>query len=229
MEVCHLLAKLTFGPGRILAPLLQLDRQQRDSLINVVMKFPGDPSAFLFVGLNQLAPHIGQSFLGQLAIRDVDARSYVARKRATRIKPRHTDIEEPPVISVVPAETILHLESLAAIEGSLIDIEARLEILRVHHLCPAVANLRIYGATCEIQPGLIEVRAQFVSPGHPDHHRRGVCDQAEPFFTFAQLVLCLLAVRDIDNHTYYALQVALIVEECSRSPLYPLQVAIVTQ
>src|SRR4051812_19233342 len=141
------------------------------------MKFPGDPSALLFVGLNQLAPHIGKSFVGQLAIRNVDARSYVARKRAIRVKPWHTNIEEPPVISIVPAQTILHLESLAALEGSLVGIQARLEVLRVHHLCPAVANLRIYGATCEIQPGLIEVRAQFVSPSHPDHHRRGVCDQ----------------------------------------------------
>src|SRR3954451_4094009 len=159
MEVCHVMAELTFGSGEIVAPLLQLDRQQRDSLINVIMKFPRDPSALLFMGLNQLAPHIGKSFLGQLAIRYVDARSYVARKRAIRIKPRHTDIEEPSVVSIVPPQTILHLESLVAVEGPLIGIEARLEILRVHHLCPTVANLRLYGATCEIQPGLIEVRA----------------------------------------------------------------------
>ena len=67
----HFIAGLTLGRGKILAPLFQLDRQQRDSLIDVVMKFSGDPSALLFMGFNQLAPHIGKCFLGQLGLGDI--------------------------------------------------------------------------------------------------------------------------------------------------------------
>jgi hypothetical protein len=48
-----------------------LDRQQRDSLIDVVVELSCDPGALLFMGLNQSAAHAAKCFVGQLAFSDI--------------------------------------------------------------------------------------------------------------------------------------------------------------
>src|SRR6266481_964901 len=52
-------------------PLFQLDRQQCDTLADVVVKLSGDPGSFLLLCLNQPAAHAGEGRFRQLALGDV--------------------------------------------------------------------------------------------------------------------------------------------------------------
>src|SRR5258705_2834158 len=60
----------------MLGPLFQLDRQQRDSLIDVVVELSRDPGALLFMGLNQPAADACKSLFCQFTLRDVRHHSY---------------------------------------------------------------------------------------------------------------------------------------------------------
>src|SRR6266705_3514635 len=101
-------------------------------MIDVVMEFSREPGALLFMGFNQSAPHSGKSFLGQLAFRDVQARSYVADKKTVRIQSGHAYIEHPAVFSIVPPQPILDLEGFSEIKCTRVSIQPILQIFRMH-------------------------------------------------------------------------------------------------
>src|SRR5258708_32641811 len=69
---------------------------------------------------------------------------------------------------------------------------------------PTVAKLSFQWPTSEFQPGLIEVVAQFVWTGHPDHHWSSISDQSEAFFALAYCVLGLVALGDVHCHPKHA-------------------------
>jgi len=58
----------------------------------------------------------------------------------------------------------------------------------MHTFYPAVAQFGLKWPTGELQPRLIDVGAQLIHTGHPDHHRRCVCNQAEALFAFTDYV-----------------------------------------
>lgn len=113
-------------------------RQRRDSLIDVVMQLSRDPCALFFLCLNQFAPNVRESFLGQLAVRNVHARADVSGKGPVVIESRNTIVEDPTVLSVVPSQPVLHLERLPAVERLHIRSHAGLYFIRVHCFYPAV-------------------------------------------------------------------------------------------
>src|SRR6266576_4934792 len=121
-------------------PSIQFDGQQRNPLTDVVMQLSRDPRTFLFVGVNQLATHVAQRFLRELAISYVHARAYVAGKRTVRIESRHAYVGHPAIFSIMPPQPILHFETVPALERSRIGIQARTHVIGVHYLSPAVAK-----------------------------------------------------------------------------------------
>src|SRR4030081_528536 len=73
---------------------------------------------------------------------------------------------------------------------------------------PTVAKLSFQWPASEFQPGLIEVVAQFVWTGHPDHHWSSIGDQAEAFFALAYCVLGRTALGDVHCHAKHARRIA---------------------
>src|SRR5690242_8530516 len=50
--------------------------QQRHALIEIVVEFPGDPTTFLLVSLNQSTAHAGKSFFCKFTLSDVQNLSH---------------------------------------------------------------------------------------------------------------------------------------------------------
>src|SRR5215470_11096963 len=74
-------------------------------------------------------------------------------------------------------------------------------------LDPTISQLCFERASGKFKPTLVEVCAQLVDAGHPDHHRRCICKKAEAFFSLApgrfSLLQCFFdpsAFRDVVDH-----------------------------
>src|SRR5580658_2588420 len=107
----------------------------------------------------------------------------VAGKRPVRIESWHPDVGNPSKFAVVPSEAILHLECLSAIKGLNVGFQTFLQILRIDPFRPAVAKLAVNGSAGEVQPRLVEVSTELVSPRHPDHHRSTIGHQTKACLT----------------------------------------------
>src|SRR5271170_7357388 len=99
------------------------------------MDLAGDPLSLFFLGANQETVQTSEGLLRRLALGDVNARSYIAGKRAVLIESRHAHIEDPAVFSVLPPESILHIERFTAIECTGVRVQANPQVSRVHALC----------------------------------------------------------------------------------------------
>src|SRR5215470_8793220 len=116
----------------------QLNAHECDPLPDVIMQFPCNPCAFFFVGLDQSAPHAGQSVLGQLSFGDVEGRSDIASKTAVRVESRQAGVKDPPVLSIMTPQPVLHLKRLPPVEGQTVSVHAALQIVRVDSFCPSI-------------------------------------------------------------------------------------------
>ncbi len=72
--------------GNMLTPLIQFHRQEREALIDIVVKFSANPGALLFMGFNQSAPYGGETLFGELSFGDVDTRAAVTSEGTIRVK-----------------------------------------------------------------------------------------------------------------------------------------------
>jgi hypothetical protein len=84
---------------------------------------------------------------------------------------------------------------LPGVKGSLVSIEAMIEVIGVNAFNPPVAHLLVNRAPCEIQPRLVEVIAEPVYAGLPDQDRGGVGHRAESPIAFTQGFFSPLALR----------------------------------
>ena len=110
--------------------------------------------------------------------------------------------------AVGAAQTVLGLEGRAGRGGGVVDRdESRHEVVGVDAVPGALSELLLERAPGEIDPGLVEVGRHALGVVHPDHDGRGVGDQAEPLFAFAQGLLAAAALRDVaddadDSHDF---------------------------
>jgi hypothetical protein len=148
--------------------LRDFDCQHCKSLVNVVVKLSSDPGAFLLLCLNQLAAHIRERSFSQFELRDVDTNPDVTDKGTILIKPRHSNVENPSILSVMPQSPILHPEFLSPIKGLRVVVEAPLQIFGVNPFCPTVPKLEDDGTPGEVQPRLIDVGTEFVNSRRPN-------------------------------------------------------------
>src|SRR4029077_18438611 len=168
-----------FGGRRVLIPSIQFNRQQSETLIDIVMKLSANPGALFFVGFDQPAAYGGHGFFGELSFGDVDARPDVAREGAIRVEPRYALVQNPAVLPIMSPEPILHLKRLSSVECFRVGLQAGVNIVRMKASGPTIAELFFQRAAGEVQPGLVDVAAFSVGPGCPDHYRCGVRDQPE--------------------------------------------------
>src|SRR5262249_4507964 len=113
-----------------------------------------------------------------LGIAHVDARTNVSGKRTIFMESRHTDIEHPTILPIVPPYAALLLKRLSLIEGLEVNLEAPLVVLWMDNLGQATLKIG-FRSTREVQPKLIEINALFVRSRHPDHHRCRIGYQTE--------------------------------------------------
>src|SRR5277367_4278980 len=112
------MVKHFLGQMRILlTELLQLDRQHREALADIIMKLPGNTGAFVLLCLNQLAVHSGESLFSELAVGNIDARANKASKRTIWIEPGHSKVQNPSIFTVVATQPVLHGEFLTGIKS----------------------------------------------------------------------------------------------------------------
>ena len=131
--------------------------------------------------------------LRALALGDVNARADVALETALGGVARDALARKPSINSVAVALAVVHLERLAGIEGLCVDVHAAGQVVGMDAFGPAVAEFLLERAAGEVQPGLVEISAEFVHAAHPDQHGCGIGHAPEARFTFAQRLVRLEA------------------------------------
>src|SRR5690349_966612 len=99
---------------------------------------------------------------------------------------RYTFIIDVAILTVMTTQTVLHREWLSCIKRADVCRQTSVEIVPMHALAPAVAELFSYLSPGKVQPPSIEIGAELIRPRHPHHHRRGIGHPAEPRLTFRQ-------------------------------------------
>lgn len=136
-------------------------------------------------------------FLSHAFLRDIDAGADVAEELPFGVETGDAVTMDPSIFSVGAPPPVFLGKRLAGVKGRLIAIEAARKILRVHPFGPAVAKLLLRGTSGEMQPGLVEIGAQFVRPRHPDHDRGRVAHGPKSRLAFLERGLGLTAIRDL--------------------------------
>src|SRR3984957_5078858 len=142
--------------------LFMVGSEKCETLTNVVVKLSGDPCALLLLCLNHPAAHTCEGRFRQLTVGEINAGSDITDKRAFLVEPRHSDVENPSIFSVVPPKPVLHSELLTAIKRLCVDVHASPHILGVNSLYPAVSKLGVHRSPGEVQPRLIKIGAELV-------------------------------------------------------------------
>src|SRR5947209_8614721 len=158
---------LTVKFADVLVDSLQLDGDQGNLLIDIVMKFPGDPNSLLLLGFYQSVPHFRKRLLSFLLIGHIGTRPYVARQRAIGMESRHPDVQHPAVFSVVSLQAVIQFEGLFSGERLVTGQQASLQVLLVDTVDPSLSELLRERSPPEIQPTLVEVVTGLIGPGHP--------------------------------------------------------------
>src|SRR5215469_4091658 len=97
-----------------------------------------------------------------LTVGDINTNPDITRKRPIPIKSWHPDVKNPAIVPIVITQPILHFELLSTIKKLRIGLEASLQIVWVNAFRPTVSKLLFPGSSGEIQPRLVEVRAELV-------------------------------------------------------------------
>ena len=83
-------------------------------------------------------------------------------------------------------QPILHPEGLPGREAPQVRLQAKVAVLLMDALEPAVSDFLVQPPPAEFEPGAVEKDAHPVGPGHPKHNRGCVREQAETGFTRAE-------------------------------------------
>src|SRR5215831_20874073 len=86
---------------------------------------------------------------------------------------RHALIRNPAIFAVISSEPVLHDKRFARVVCCVVRVEA-LQIVWMHTLSPAMSDLLLQGSASKLQPRFVEESAEFIRPGHPDHHGRSI-------------------------------------------------------
>jgi hypothetical protein len=124
--------------------LIEIQRHQRKSLADIIVKLPSNPGALLILRFDQSAANRGKGFFSDFVFGDVGASADVPCKSSISAESRHTFVTNPTILSVVPSQPILHSELFATIERLRVSVEASLQIVRVDTFHPTVSKLRVH-------------------------------------------------------------------------------------
>src|SRR5947209_3839655 len=132
-------------------------------------------------------------------IMDIETATDVSLECSVGSVTGHSMIQNPTVLSGVAPQPVLHFKWLASIKRADVDLEATVEIIRVHVLGPAVAAFLFQGTSNELEPALVEVITELVCSGHPDHYGRGFRNHPETLFALAQGLFSLFSFQELAN------------------------------
>src|SRR4051812_23377372 len=99
---------------------------------------------------------------------EVNARTDVTEKRAIGCKAGHPAVQDPAIFSVVSLQAILEFERLPRVEETTVALCAANGVLRMHAFGPPDARFLLESPAGKSEPALVEKRARFVRPRHPD-------------------------------------------------------------
>ena len=100
LEIINPLCEHAFRGRRVQTELFELDREQRQALIDVVMELSREAASLLLLGLDEAPADGCHRLFGDLPVGDVDAGADVAGKQSRFVVHRAADIEEPSVSAV---------------------------------------------------------------------------------------------------------------------------------
>src|SRR5215469_5952872 len=152
-----------------------------------------------FLQLFHLCVRLLQRFLIELGFCDVDTRADITQEASIRGKSGSSVVKNPPKFAIKTAQAVLHLKFRASVKRLRVYLEACAQIAWVNTGGPSLTQLLFHRPSGKIQPSLVEEVAQFISARHPDHHRSGIGNKPETFFTFAKRCLRLLTFCDVAN------------------------------
>lgn len=109
-------------------------------------------------------------------------------------------IQNPAVLSAAVPQAVFHLERLTGVEVGHIDLKTAFKVIRVNARGPAITYLLFHRVSDEIQPAFVEVVAELVRPGHPDHDGRSVGHDLITLFALTQCLLRSLLSRNVPRH-----------------------------
>src|SRR5262249_5738172 len=110
---------------------------------------------------------------------NVDAGADIADEGAIVGAAGSAGVVDPAILAVMPPQPILHAKRRAGVEMTDVDPQATVEIVGMHAVGPAVAELLRHGAPGEGEPRPIEPGAELVGAGDPDHDRSSVHRRAK--------------------------------------------------
>src|ERR1700691_6303228 len=105
------------------------------------MEFAGNMPSFFILRLHQACHVIGNANLlcCLFLAMDVETTANISFKRSIRRVARHPSIQYPAALPRVMPHPVLHLKWKAGIEVANVDLQAAVEVFRMHVLCPAIA------------------------------------------------------------------------------------------
>ena len=104
--------------------LFEFNRQHRESLVDVVVKFSADLRTFFLLRFDQFPRHLSQSLFRLLALSHVNSNADVTSEEAISIKSGYSNVEHQPIFSIRSWEPILHPKFLLPVEGRRVRVEA---------------------------------------------------------------------------------------------------------
>src|SRR5215470_10242250 len=93
---------------QLLPDLIELQSESGSPLRQIVVQFPRDPGALLLLCLHQPPTERRQGFSGERMSGDVNRRADVPGKCAVHADDGSAAVEDPPIDSVVPKQSVLH-------------------------------------------------------------------------------------------------------------------------
>lgn len=123
-------------------------------------------------------------------------------------------------------QPVLHVKLPLRFEGGRVSLQTPGEILCMHALAPAVAELLFQTPPREIEPRIVEIVAQLVSSRHPDQNGRRICDCAETLLRLHLRLFGMLAAGDVVADRDVLLRRSSIVQEGDDGRIHPIKGAI---
>ena len=192
VQASQLRARGADGFRQRLTHKLQIQRQDRHPLAEIVVQFSRQACAFLFLRPDHPPIQVRQGRARNLQFGHVDRRTDVSGERSVRSQPRLSAVEHPSIRTVRAPQPILNPVRFAPLERGLICTDALGRVCGVDALEPAIPQFLLQRSTGELEPRDVEIGRQPVGVRQPDHHGRRIREHAEAAFTLAHCLLCTL-------------------------------------
>src|SRR6266568_9523365 len=107
------------------------------------MQFSCYAGSFLLLCIDQSSVYRLDHFFSQLVLSHVNTGSDIARKRTIEVESRYPAVKDPPKLSIMALQAVLHPEALTPVEAAGIGSQTAIQIIWMHSSRPPVSQLRL--------------------------------------------------------------------------------------